>query len=144
MNFFGKEHPFSLRNVQFALQRILWGFLKKLVIADRAAQVVTYIFGSYDSQAWFVVLFGLFMYAVELYADFAGGMDIALGVSELAALMQKNSPPPPDSAETLAKIAATLTTNYDADRLTKAYMGLFKTICYGILRLCLSVRAYIM
>ena len=81
--FFEKEHPFELQNVQFASQRILWGFLKKLVIADRADQVVTYIFGSYDSLPWFIILFGLFMYAIELYADFAGGMDIALGVSEL-------------------------------------------------------------
>ena len=81
--FFEKEHPFVLQNVQFASQRILWGFLKKLVIADRADQVVTYIFGSYDSLPWFIILFGLFMYAIELYADFAGGMDIALGISEL-------------------------------------------------------------
>ena len=81
--FFEKEHPFVLENMQFAAQRILWGFLKKLVIADRADQVVTYIFGSYDKLPWFIILFGLFMYAIELYADFAGGMDIALGVSEL-------------------------------------------------------------
>ena len=81
--FFEKEHLFSLQNTQFALQRIFWGFLKKLVIADRADQVVTYIFGSYDSLPWFIILFGLFMYAIELYADFAGGMDIAVGVSEL-------------------------------------------------------------
>ena len=59
------------------------GFSQKLVIADRADQVVTYIFGSYDSLPWFIILFGLFMYAIELYADFAGGMDIALGISEL-------------------------------------------------------------
>ncbi len=80
---FEKEHNFSLTNTQFALQRILWGFLKKLIIADRAEIVVSYIFDSYAMLPWFTVLFGLFMYAIELYADFAGGMDIALGVSEL-------------------------------------------------------------
>lgn len=81
--FFEKEHPFSLENTQFALQRIFWGFLKKLIIADRAEIVVSYIFDGYKDLPWFVILFGLFMYAIELYADFAGGMDIALGVSEL-------------------------------------------------------------
>lgn len=81
--FFEKEHPFSLVNTQFALQRIFWGFLKKLVIADRAEIIVSYIFDGYVNFPWFVILFGLFMYAIELYADFSGGMDIALGVAEL-------------------------------------------------------------
>lgn len=81
--FFEKEHKFSLTETEFAILRILWGFLKKLVIADRASQVSKYIFENYESQAWFIVLFGLFMYSVELYADFSGGMDVALGVSEL-------------------------------------------------------------
>lgn len=81
--FFEKDHNFDLTQIQFGIQRVLWGFLKKLVIADRADQVVTYIFGSYESLPSFIILFGLFFYAIELYADFAGGMDIALGVSEL-------------------------------------------------------------
>lgn len=80
---FEKEHEFSLRDSQFAVQRILCGFLKKLVIADRAELVVSSVFDGYQNLPWFSVLFGLFMYSIELYADFAGGMDIALGISEL-------------------------------------------------------------
>ena len=81
--FFEKEHNFDLTSFEFGLQRILWGFMKKLVIADRAFQVYDYIFNNYVSQSCFIILFGLFMYAIELYADFSGGMDVALGVSEL-------------------------------------------------------------
>lgn len=80
---FFSPHYFSLKNVQFALQRILWGFLKKLVIADRAANVVSYIFDNHASLPNYIVWVGLVFYSIQLYADFAGGMDIALGVSEL-------------------------------------------------------------
>jgi alginate O-acetyltransferase complex protein AlgI len=80
---FEKEHVFDLKQTQFGLQRILWGFLKKLVIANRAAQVVSYIFGNYKNLPNFIILFGLLFYSIQLYADFAGGMDVAIGVSEL-------------------------------------------------------------
>lgn len=89
--FFEKEHPFVLENIQFALQRILWGFLKKMVIADRAAQVTEYVFGNYGELPWYIVYFALFMYAIQQYADFAGGIDVVTGVSELFGIrMQEN------------------------------------------------------
>lgn len=78
-----KEHFFSLEQTQFSLQRILWGFMKKLVIADRAAQVVSYVFDNYERLPNFIILFGLLFYSIELYADFSGGIDVAIGVSEL-------------------------------------------------------------
>lgn len=80
---FEKEHPFSLEQTQFALQRILWGYLKKLIIADRAADVVAYIFDNHAVLPNYIVFGGLVAYSVQLYADFSGGMDIVLGVSEL-------------------------------------------------------------
>ncbi len=81
--FFETEHRFSLENTQFAMQRILWGFLKKLVIADRATEVVTYIFENHQNLPWYIMFTGLLFYSIELYADFSGGMDVVLGVSEL-------------------------------------------------------------
>ena len=81
--FFETEHHFSLENTQFAMQRILWGFLKKLVIADRATEVVTYIFGNHANLPWYITFVGLLFYSIELYADFSGGMDVVIGVSEL-------------------------------------------------------------
>ena len=60
-------------------QRILWGFLKKLVVADRLALLVSV---SYDSPglSGLPVLLGLFLFALQLYFDFSACMDIVLGL----------------------------------------------------------------
>ncbi len=84
--FFEEGHHFDFSDCQFALQRILWGFLKKLVIADRAAEVVAYIFAEYESLPWYITFVGLVFYSIKLYADFSGGMDVVLGVSELVGI----------------------------------------------------------
>ena len=84
--FFEEEHHFDITACQFAIQRILWGFLKKLVIADRAAEVVTYIFSEYENFPWYITFTGLLFYSIKLYADFSGGMDVVLGVSELVGI----------------------------------------------------------
>lgn len=81
--FFEDEHRFSLEESQFALQRILWGLLKKLVIADRAADVVTYLFNNHDVLPWFMTWCGLIFYSIKLYADFSGAMDVTIGISNL-------------------------------------------------------------
>lgn len=70
---FSNEHTFNLQNTQFAIQRILWGFLKKLVIADRASEVVGYIFNNHTQLPCYIVFVGLLFYSIQLYADFAGG-----------------------------------------------------------------------
>lgn len=101
--FFEKEHPFDLKQTEFALQRILWGFFKKLVIADRAAQVVTYIYRDYAELPWYIIAFGLFMYSIELYGDFAGGMDVAIGVSELFGIKLKENFNQPYFSKSLAE-----------------------------------------
>ena len=66
------------------LVRILWGACKKLLVADRLAPALALLFGpeagSYRG-GW--VLLGMVLYALRLYADFTGGIDMALGVGEL-------------------------------------------------------------
>ncbi|MCQ2247897.1 MAG: MBOAT family protein [Treponema sp.] len=80
---FEKEHRLEYKNTCFALQRILWGCIKKLVIADRASLIVNYIFESYELLPSYIIFIGLIFYSIELYGDFAGGIDIVLGASEL-------------------------------------------------------------
>lgn len=84
--FFEEDHRFDITSCQYALQRILWGFLKKLVIADRAAEVVTYIFAEHAKLPWYITFIGLVFYSIKLYADFSGGMDVVIGVSELVGI----------------------------------------------------------
>ena len=65
------------------LQRILWGYFKKLVIADRILVAVNTIIQSPEKYQGAYVLLGAIFYAIELYADFTGGIDITIGIGEL-------------------------------------------------------------
>ena len=74
------EHPYNGKQVSFGLQRMLWGYFKKLVIADRIAAAVLALRGPEHTGLSFFVL--TCFYAVEIYGDFTGGIDIAVGLSE--------------------------------------------------------------
>ena len=77
-----EEHRFDWHTVSFGLERILWGFFKKLVIADRILVPVKAIIANTDSYNGFYAFVGAMFYALELYADFTGGIDITIGVAE--------------------------------------------------------------
>lgn len=64
---------------------MLWGYIKKLVIAERASVIVNKVMGSYATNGYegFVVFFGVALCMIQLYADFSGGMDIVIGLSEI-------------------------------------------------------------
>lgn len=98
-----KKTRVSLKDTQFAIQRILWGLTKKLVIADRAAQVVRYVFSEYANLPNFIVAGGLVFYSIQLYADFAGGIDVALGVSELFGVKLKENFRQPFFSQSIAE-----------------------------------------
>lgn len=75
-------HRFDYQGFCFGLQRITWGFFKKLVIADRFAVIVNEIFDNYTQYEGQYFVIALLACVVQLYCDFSGCMDIALGVSE--------------------------------------------------------------
>jgi len=77
------EHPFDKKEIAFGLERILWGFFKKLVIADRILTGVTTIIQAPDVYDGIYVFVGMMFYALQLYADFTGGIDITVGVSQI-------------------------------------------------------------
>jgi len=60
---------------------ILWGILKKTVIAERLGMVVGGIFDTGDYNSTFFVIAGAILYALQLYADFSGYVNIATGVA---------------------------------------------------------------
>lgn len=73
-------HPFDGRQLSMGLQRMLWGYFKKLVIADRIAPAVAALKdGQYSGISFFVLTV---FYAIQIYGDFTGGIDIALGLAE--------------------------------------------------------------
>lgn len=85
------EHSFEYKNFSFGLQRILWGFFKKLVIADRLLIGVNTIVHNPEDFQGVYVLIGMFFYAITLYADFTGGIDIAIGTAEVLGIRMKEN-----------------------------------------------------
>ncbi len=78
-----QEHRFDRRKIAFGIQRILWGYFKKLVIADRLLIVVrTIVQAPYEYDGAFVFA-GMVFYAAQLYCDFTGGIDITIGIAEM-------------------------------------------------------------
>ncbi len=86
-----EEHPFDTVTISRGLQRILWGFFKKLVIADRILIGVNAIIADTDTYRGAWVFVGMLFYALELYADFTGGIDITIGVAQVLGIrVQEN------------------------------------------------------
>jgi D-alanyl-lipoteichoic acid acyltransferase DltB (MBOAT superfamily) len=65
------------------LRQILWGLFAKIVIADNCAEIVNEIFDGYQTQPASMLLIGAGCYLVQIYCDFSGYSNIAIGVSKL-------------------------------------------------------------
>lgn len=65
------------------LRQILWGLFKKVVIADSCATYVDVIFNNPDEYAGSTLVLGTVLFAFQIYGDFSGYSDIALGTSRL-------------------------------------------------------------
>lgn len=76
------KHNFNGKELCFGLQRILWGFFKKLVIADRILAGVSTIMGDVDTYNGAYAFVGMILYTLQLYADFTGGIDITIGIAQ--------------------------------------------------------------
>lgn len=75
-------NAYNFENLARGLQRMLWGYFKKMVIADRILPAVTTITQKTDMYGGAYVFVGMVFYAIELYADFTGGIDITIGIAE--------------------------------------------------------------
>ena len=73
-------HDFDWKQVSFGLQRMLWGFFKKLVIADRIAAAIGTLKGPEYTGVSFLVL--TVFYAIQIYGDFTGGIDVTIGLAQ--------------------------------------------------------------
>ncbi len=61
----------------------IWGFFKKMVIADNAASLVNPIFENYSEQNSIVLILGAILFAFQIYGDFSGYSDMAIGLSRI-------------------------------------------------------------
>ncbi len=76
-------NPWNADNVKYGIQLALWGYLKRMLIADRAAMVVNAVFDTPDQYGGFFYAFGVLLYSIQLYCDFSGGIDITRGVAQM-------------------------------------------------------------
>jgi len=80
---FYKNRAFSYDRAVNGLRQILWGFFKKLVIADNCAKYANIIFDNSQDHNGSTLAIGAFLFAFQIYGDFSGYSDIAIGTSRL-------------------------------------------------------------
>ena len=78
-----KKRTFNYEQAADSMRQILWGFFKKMVIADNCAPWVNEIFAHYQTESASSLVLGAILFAFQIYGDFSGYSDIALGVSRL-------------------------------------------------------------
>ena len=80
---FNTKRTFEYDKAVDAMRQILWGFFKKIVVADNCAEYVNQIFGSYETLPASTLVLGAVYFAFQIYGDFSGYSDIAIGTSRL-------------------------------------------------------------
>lgn len=78
-----KKRVFHYEQAVDGMRQIMWGFFKKMVIADNCAPLVNEIFTNYQTESPATLVMGAILFAFQIYGDFSGYSDIALGVSKL-------------------------------------------------------------
>jgi D-alanyl-lipoteichoic acid acyltransferase DltB (MBOAT superfamily) len=80
---FFKVRKFTYAKAADGLRQILWGLFKKVVIADNCAEYVNIIFADYHDYSGSTLVLGAVLFAFQIYGDFSGYSDIAIGVARL-------------------------------------------------------------
>lgn len=78
-----KQKEFNYNQATYGLKLMAWGYLKKLCIADVFAVYVDKVFLNYNTAPGFALLFAAFLFSIQIYCDFSGYSDIAIGTSKL-------------------------------------------------------------
>ncbi len=80
---FYKKRQFDYDKAVDGMRQILWGLFKKIVIADNCARYVNEIFSNYSDYSGSTLVLGAVFFAIQIYGDFSGYSDIAIGTARL-------------------------------------------------------------
>lgn len=80
---FGIKRHVTLQDVKEGGKQALWGLFKKIVIADNCALYVNQIFDQPDAYPGSILLIGILLFAFQIYGDFSGYSDIAIGIARM-------------------------------------------------------------
>ena len=78
-----KTRVFNYSKAVDGLRQILWGLFKKVVVADNCAELANTIFNNHQSYSGSTLVLGAMLFAIQIYGDFSGYSDIALGTARL-------------------------------------------------------------
>lgn len=98
-----EHHRFEYARVVRGLQQMAWGFIKKMVIADRLAVLVSPVFDSPRTSTAPAVVLAAALFAYQIYCDFSGYSDIALGCSEVMGIRLMRNFDTPYASRSLAE-----------------------------------------
>lgn len=77
------EHSFDYKQATYGLKLMAWGFFKKLAIADVLSTYVDSAYSSLNTCTGFDLLVAIFFFTIQIYCDFSGYSDIAIGTTKL-------------------------------------------------------------
>jgi len=77
------KRTFNRQNAADGLRQILWGLFKKVVIADNCATIANDIFANYQDYTGSTLVLGALFFTFQIYGDFSGYSDMALGTGKL-------------------------------------------------------------
>ena len=80
---FFRQHDFSYIRVKAGLQKMLWGFFKKIVIADNLAILVDGVYNNVDNYSGLTLIVATIFFTFQIYCDFSGYSDIAIGTAKV-------------------------------------------------------------
>jgi D-alanyl-lipoteichoic acid acyltransferase DltB (MBOAT superfamily) len=83
MSQFSERHYISYQNLSQGGRMMLWGMFKKILIADNLAVFVDTVYGSPESYGSTAIFIAVIFFAFQIYCDFSGYSDIAIGAAQI-------------------------------------------------------------
>ena len=80
---FENKRNFDLQTSKEGLRQILWGLFKKIIVAEKLGIAVTMVFSNPEGYNSITLLFALVLFCFQIYCDFSGYTDIAIGTAKL-------------------------------------------------------------
>lgn len=100
---FNEKKSICYENITLGMRRMAFGYFKKLVISERFGVIVTTVYSDYTKYSMFEIVLATLCYAVQLYTDFSGCMDIIMGVSQLFGIELPENFSAPFFSETISE-----------------------------------------
>ena len=94
-------HPFNWENFTSGLLRMLWGFFKKMVVADRLSIYVNDVYSHPAAHAGLNSWLVMYFFAIQIYCDFSGYSDIAIGAGQVMGIKMAENFRQPYFAKTI-------------------------------------------